>query len=71
MNQPENTNTKAKTLLAGVTLGLIIGGLLGFVFAPAKGSDSRRKLFTLFEDENNNTTEDLMDDFDPESDRPV
>ncbi|WP_317897688.1 hypothetical protein [Aurantibacillus circumpalustris] len=69
MNQPENTKTK--TLITGILLGLAIGGLLGFAFAPAKGSDARRKLFTLFEDENNNNTENMEDDFDPESDRPV
>lgn len=69
MSQPENTKTK--TLLVGIALGLVIGGLLGFAFAPAKGSDTRRKLFSLFEDEDNNNTEDMMDDFDPESDRPV
>jgi gas vesicle protein len=39
----ENTNTSAKVIVA-LLAGAAIGGALGILFAPAKGSETRKKI---------------------------
>jgi gas vesicle protein len=39
----ENTNDNGK-IIAALLVGAVIGGALGILFAPAKGSETRKKL---------------------------
>jgi|GEM_PF-5669210 len=69
-------DNRTHTFLAGILLGLIAGGLLGLAYAQTKDRDARREFSDLFSgltDENNEnkTTVDKVDAFDPEGDRPV
>jgi gas vesicle protein len=43
----ENSNGK---LLAGILIGAAIGGILGVLFAPDKGSETRKKFMVQDED---------------------
>jgi gas vesicle protein len=39
----ENTNDTGK-IIAALLVGAVVGGALGILFAPAKGSDTRKKI---------------------------
>jgi gas vesicle protein len=54
----ENTNNSAKVIVA-LLAGAAIGGALGILFAPAKGSETRKKI----SGETDDLTKLLMDKF--------
>lgn len=44
MEKRENTSKVIGALLLGTTIGALVGAALGFLFAPEKGSETRKKL---------------------------
>jgi gas vesicle protein len=50
----------ASKMLTGVVAGVAIGALLGVLFAPAKGSSTRKKIFRMKED----SADSLREEFD-------
>ncbi len=60
-----NSNNNGK-LLGAIVLGAAIGGVLGILFAPAKGSDTRKKLVAKGNDLTDSVKEkyaEIMDKF--------
>lgn len=48
-NKMENSNSTGK-LVGALLVGAAIGGILGILFAPEKGSETRKKLFSKGKD---------------------
>lgn len=74
MTSPENT--KKRNHLKLLLFGASIGAVLGMLFAPAKGSETRDKLRGLWSDLFDNSWEEQNEgnsnqENDPESDHPV
>lgn len=44
MKNSTSTRTIVKALLAGATIGGVAGAVLGILFAPKRGSETRKKL---------------------------
>jgi gas vesicle protein len=55
----EKTTNNAAQLIGALVLGAAIGGALGILFAPAKGSDTRKKISAQSDD----LTTSMMDKF--------
>lgn len=74
MSLSEDNKTNTAKLVTGLLLGLAAGALLGIALAPAKGSETRRKISDWLEDLgacNKNPGKDGTEKNDPEADRPV
>jgi len=59
----EQSNDTAK-LLGAVLLGAVIGGALGIIFAPEKGSETRKKLLAKGDDLTDAIKDKITDLFD-------
>lgn len=74
MNPSEDSKTNSANLIIGLFLGFAAGALLGIAMAPAKGSETRRKVSNWFGDlvsGDENSEKDFAGKNDPEADRPV
>ena len=58
MEKPENNNGK---LIGALLVGAAIGGALGILFAPNKGSETRKKLAAKGEDLSDSIKEKFTD----------
>ena len=56
-----SSTTNVGQLLGALVIGTAIGGVLGILFAPAKGSDTRKKIATQSDDLTNNMKEKFND----------
>jgi gas vesicle protein len=56
----ENSNNNGK-LLGALLIGAAIGGILGVLFAPEKGADTRKKIFKGVKDMADNMKERVQD----------
>jgi gas vesicle protein len=56
----EHSNNNGK-LLGALLIGAAIGGILGVLFAPEKGADTRKKIFKGVKDMADNMKERVQD----------
>lgn len=56
----ENSNSNVK-LIGALLVGAAIGGVLGILFAPDKGSETRKKILSKGEDLTDSMTEKFND----------